>query len=90
MEKIFAFVHTRTYATRLQRFIDFTQTPDVQAINVLTQIDAMKAIRAKVREEYDYLCENAHPNALGGVLYFVDLQTERATDTVIFHAPAAA
>jgi hypothetical protein len=82
LQKIHDFVHARTYATRLKRMIDFTGSPDVQATNILTQIDRMNEIRDTVREEYDLLCEHAHPNGFGGVLYFADLQSER--DTAIF------
>jgi hypothetical protein len=85
LQKIHDFVHARTYATRLQKFIDFAETPEVQATNILTQIDRMNTIRATVRQEYDYLCEHTHPNAFGGVLYFADLQAEETTDTAVFH-----
>ena len=64
LQKIHDFVHARTYATRLKRMIDFTGSPDVQATNILTQIDRMNEIRSTVREEYDLLCEHAHQTAL--------------------------
>src|SRR5262249_44265030 len=82
LQEIHDFVKARTFATRLQDLIRMAGTPDVQARNILTQIDKMKSIRASARDDYDYLCEHTHPNAFGGFLYFA--QHDLGADVVTF------
>jgi hypothetical protein len=58
------------FATRDAELIDRAGTDDVQATNILTQIDALTSHRASVRQDYDMLSEHVHPNALGVLLFF--------------------
>lgn len=82
LRSIHDFVKNRTFATRLMDLIEMTGTPDVQATNILTQIDKMNSIRPSARSDYDYLCEHTHPNAFGGTLYFA--QYDLRADIVSF------
>jgi hypothetical protein len=83
LKKIHEFMRNRAHATRLENLKKAVGTPDVQAKSILTQINKMtKERRPKAREEYDYLCEYAHPNAFGGMLYFA--HDDRSTDFITF------
>lgn len=82
LQEIHDFVKARTFATRREDLVRMAGTPDVQATNILTQIEKMKSIRSSAREDYDHLCEHTHPNAFGGVLYFAE--HDRSADVVTF------
>ncbi|MGE0163098.1 MAG: hypothetical protein AB7S71_08170 [Dongiaceae bacterium] len=82
LQEIHDFVKARTFATRLEDLITMAGTPDVQATNILTQIEKMKSVWPSAREDYDYLCEHTHPNAFGGLLYFA--QHDLSADVVAF------
>jgi hypothetical protein len=70
IRKIHGFVRSRAFATRKENLIEHAGTDAVRAINILTQIDKMKPLRASYRDDYDHLCELTHPNGLGALVYF--------------------
>jgi hypothetical protein len=76
LQQIHDFVHTRTFATRLERLVDVAGTDEVKPTNILTQVGKMKPLRADFEKEYEYLCEHTHPNAFGAALYFIDAAGE--------------
>ena len=81
--KIHDFVRARAFATRKPDYVDFTQNPAVQATNILTQIGKMDVLRSSYGRDYEHLCEMAHPNSLGAVIYFQRLGREN--DIATFH-----
>ena len=70
LEEVHQFMKNKTYATRLDHLIDMTEDKATKATSALTMIDKMVRIRPSVRDEYDHLCEYAHPNVFGSYLYF--------------------
>jgi hypothetical protein len=88
IKKIHEFVRARAFATRKPEYLDFTQNPAVQATNILTQIAKMNPLRASYTRDYEHLCEMAHPNSLGAVIYFQRLGQEN--DIATFHSEGPA
>lgn len=84
LKKLHEYVHGFGFATRLEDLISLTGSENVKAKSILTQIDKMKPDQESVRSDYDYLCEYAHPNALGTLVYFG--VRDNATDTMSFSA----
>jgi hypothetical protein len=80
IEEIHEFVRSKAFATRKAHLIQHADTTSVSATNILTLIDKMKPLRESYRDDYDHLCELAHPNALGAVVYFQSLDDR--TDTL--------
>jgi hypothetical protein len=70
IDAIHKFVHTRAFSTRKAHLIEQHQEPRLQALSILTQIDAMKDVRPSIRDDYDHLSEFVHPNGIGSTLYF--------------------
>ena len=64
LQEIHDFVKERTFATRREELIEMTGSREVQATNILTQIDKLKSLRPSARDDYDYLCEYTHPKSL--------------------------
>jgi hypothetical protein len=83
LQAIVDFSKRRTHFTKDQHLID-TIGEQIKATNVLTQVEKMAKLRCNIMKEYDFLSEHTHPNSFGTVLYFADLKTEYAADTVTF------
>lgn len=66
---IHEFVRKAAHFTRENKLVS-TYGKEVEAVNILTQIEKLKSLRPKVREEYDFLSEFAHPNSWGSFHYF--------------------
>jgi hypothetical protein len=84
LQRIHDFIHARSFAARDDHLLKLVDDPAVKATNILTQIEALKEFRASVRDDYDYLSEYAHPNALGTFLFFGSHNS--AVDIVKFQA----
>lgn len=69
LAKTFEFTKAKVHATRIPVLLE-KHGNTVQATNILTQIDRLKALRPKAREDYDFLSDIAHPNSMGGYLFF--------------------
>lgn len=82
LQAIDGVLQAATFPTRHPELLARADDLAVQATNILTQIDALRAHRPSVRQDYDFLSEFAHPNALGNFLFF-GKHTE-AGDTVLF------
>ena len=83
VEAIHDFLHAACFQTRIPKFIEESGDNVVKATNVLTQIDALaKKSEGSIREDYDHLCDFAHPNSLGTFLFFGKHNDE--TDVVAF------
>ena len=75
-----ALVTNRTFATRDAEWIN--QSPETQAINVLTLIDKLdQRLLPGIRKYYDILSERCHPNSLGHHMFFATLDTDTGTTT---------
>jgi len=77
IQAIHDILHSASFATRLDGLRTIANDPAVQATNILTQVDALRDHRPSAREEYDFLSEFAHPNALGNFLFFGRHDRER-------------
>jgi len=67
IEKILKFSERMAYGMKYYPEIDGKQFPNpIESINILTLIDklAKRYPEKNIRENYDYLCEYCHPNAI--------------------------
>jgi len=78
---IHTFTKFKAHQTRNKEFVR-QHGEDVQAVNILTQLEKLKSVRAKVVDEYEFLSEHAHPNSLGANQYFAS--NPDANDVVTF------
>jgi SEC-C motif len=73
-EKTVAFIHARSFSTRLKDFISKdiieTEIVDTTAVNILTQIDRLSKTFTSLKDDYEFLSERTHPNGLGSLHYF--------------------
>jgi hypothetical protein len=76
LQAIFEYAKTKTHATRVEPLIE-EHGEHLKAISILTQIDKMVALRATIREEYDFLSDHTHPNSFGSVLFFAELPRDK-------------
>ena len=75
LKRIYEFIHAKTFATRKENLLaKIGENEAVKATQVLNQIDEMKKIYPAARDDYDFLCEFAHPNAFGGRAMSYDFQ----------------
>ena len=85
LKRIYEFLHAKTFATRKENLLaQIGENEAVKATQVLNQIDDMKKVYPAARDDYDFLCEFAHPNAFGGYLWFA--KDDRQSDVVRFSA----
>jgi hypothetical protein len=83
LDQIHDFIHRQTFATRSDRLIKIAGgTDEVKPTNILTQVQKMNRLRGVFEQEYEYLCEHTHPNALGAALYFI--KPEHQGDVLFF------
>ena len=81
-EAIRAFVGRRSFATKLPHLIE--QHGGVYApTNIITLVDKMNKKYPEFRAAYDHLSDSVHPNGLGAVVHFVEINHETAVAT--FH-----
>ncbi len=81
-ESIRAFVGRRAFATKVPQIIE--QHGEVYApTNIVTLVNKMKKKYPEFRAAYDYLSDSVHPNGLGAVVHFVDINYE--TGIATFH-----
>jgi hypothetical protein len=83
LEAIDALTMNRMFGSRDPDWIK--ESPDLQAVNVLTLIDKMdRRLLPGAREHYDRLSERCHPNSFGHHQMFT--RTDYKTGTVTFDA----
>lgn len=71
IKQIHDFICEIGFGTRLEHLVDQVNDPGVFVTNIITQINSLKTPKGKsVRDDYDHLCEYAHPNAFGTFLFF--------------------
>lgn len=73
LEAIEKHLNNAAFATRIPSFLA-KGGEEVKAPNVLTQIDRMGKRYHNFREAYDHLSDIVHPNGLGAVVYFSQIQ----------------
>ncbi|HMJ42414.1 MAG TPA: hypothetical protein VK522_09055 [Pseudolabrys sp.] len=64
------FLYARTHAARMEGLTGDVDGFGNTAINILTQIDRLSKHLPNLREDYEFLSERAHPNALGALHFF--------------------
>jgi hypothetical protein len=84
LAEIHEMIRVTAFATRLDGLIDRAGTQAVKATNILTQVGKLKAFRNDISEDYEHLCEYAHPNSFGTYLFYAD--DDRAADIIRFRA----
>ncbi|MBY5416204.1 hypothetical protein [Rhizobium leguminosarum] len=72
-----AFVDNGTFATRDPELVAFS--PGIEARNILTSINKLDKGLPGVRAHYDRLSERCHPNAMGHVRMYSELNREDAS-----------
>jgi hypothetical protein len=74
LQQIFQFTKEKAHATKLQHLVTAVGNPNVLAKNVITMVGKLTTIRQNVPREYDFLSEIAHPNGIGTIDFFANMQ----------------
>ncbi len=82
LKRIDDFVRGKAFTTRRENLKKIEGGEAAIATSVVTQINKMKNVYPDVRDDYDYLCEFAHPNGFGGFLWYGKL--DQNSDSVSF------
>jgi hypothetical protein len=82
LQMIFQFTKEKAHATKIKHLAEKVGNPNVLAKNVVTMVGNLTAIRENVPKEYDFLSEIAHPNGIGTIGFFADMQN--AEDVAYF------
>jgi hypothetical protein len=82
IETVFQFTKEKAHATRIKHLIETLDDPRVLAKNVITMVGKLKELRENVPDEYDFLSEIAHPNGMGAIQFFANMQN--AEDVAYF------
>jgi hypothetical protein len=70
LDAVVEFVHRSAFAARKAELVARAGTETVRPTNVVTLVEKMARVHSSYFDDYEHLCEFAHPNALGGVVYF--------------------
>jgi hypothetical protein len=79
--EIFEFVKAKAHVTRISTLLR-QHGDSVKATSILTEISKLATVRPEVAEEYEFLSEITHPNALGVYHFFAAVPDQN--DVVTF------
>jgi hypothetical protein len=82
LQKVFQFTQEKAHATKLKLLVKKFDNPNLLAKNVVTMVGKLKNIRENIPREYDFLSEIAHPNSIGSINFFANMQN--AEDAAYF------
>jgi hypothetical protein len=67
------FTKERANATKMKDWIEGIGNPNVAAKNVVTMVGKLKSLRSNIPNEYNFLSEIVHPNGVGAVGFFANM-----------------
>jgi hypothetical protein len=73
---IFQFTKEKAHATKLKHLVEQNNNPNLLAKKVITMVTKLKSIRDNIPREYDFLSEIAHPNSIGTIDFFANMQNQ--------------